>query len=213
MTVGIVLFVHVDHGTVCVIYVDLAVHSNVFFGGTVGTVCCLSMCSMAHPVSHNYVDLAVHCTIVGLGGVSVLSTCLCGLWYSLYFLSQVLCGFHGSLCINMLFFGTVSVPLVWILWYLCSGYCKWVPEGCLSKIYCWFATTIKTEALTVLFVSLWFNPFTAPACKISRLKDAWWCLKSNIFSGPVTHLLSLLCVSTKNPFTCQCQKENTFLDF
>ena len=93
-----------------------------FWGATVGTLCCLSMSTMAHPVSHNYVDLAVHCTIGGLGGVSVLSTCLSGQWYSLHFLSQVLRGFHGSLCISMLFFGTVSVPLVWIF----TVFMQWV---------------------------------------------------------------------------------------
>ena len=54
------VFVHVDYITAWVMHVDLAVHSNVFFGMTVGTVCYLSMCTMAHPVSHNCVDLAVH---------------------------------------------------------------------------------------------------------------------------------------------------------
>ena len=32
-------------------------------GGGVGTVCYLSMCTMAHPLSHNYVDLAVHSNV------------------------------------------------------------------------------------------------------------------------------------------------------
>ena len=41
------------------------------------------------------------------------------------------------------------------------------------------------------------NPFTAPACKISWLKDAQMHLKNGIFSGPVTHLLSALCVLIK----------------
>ena len=52
-----------DYVTACVTYVDLAVHSNVFFGMTVGTVCYLSMCTMARPVSHNYVGLAVYSNV------------------------------------------------------------------------------------------------------------------------------------------------------
>ena len=43
--------VHVDCGTACVTYVNLAIHSNVFFGVTVSTVCYLSMWTMVQPVS------------------------------------------------------------------------------------------------------------------------------------------------------------------
>ena len=47
-------------------------------------------------------------------------------------------------------------------------------------------------------LQLVFNPFTAPACKISGLKDARTpLLKKSIFSSPVTHLLSVLCVLIK----------------
>ena len=83
------LFVHVDYGTACVTYVDLAVHSNVFFGAAVGTVCYLYMCTMAHPVSHNYVDLAVHSNVGFLGGVGgggqlvLCVICPCALWHIL----------------------------------------------------------------------------------------------------------------------------------
>ena len=38
---------------------------------------------------------------------------------------------------------------------------------------------------------LGINPFTAPTCKISGLKDARTRLKNSIFSGPITHLLSM----------------------
>ena len=41
------------------------------------------------------------------------------------------------------------------------------------------------------------NPFTAPAGYISGLTDAWTPLKNSIFSGPITHLLSVLCVLIK----------------
>ena len=41
------------------------------------------------------------------------------------------------------------------------------------------------------------NSFTASACNISRLKDAWTHLKNYIFSGPITHLLSVRCVLMK----------------
>ena len=41
------------------------------------------------------------------------------------------------------------------------------------------------------------NPFTAAACEISGLKDAPDAAANSIFSGPVTHLLSVLCVLLK----------------
>ena len=37
-----------------------------------------------------------------------------------------------------------------------------------------------------------FNPFTAPVCKISGPEDAWTHLKNSRFSGPITHLLSVI---------------------
>ena len=37
------------------------------------------------------------------------------------------------------------------------------------------------------------NPFTAPACKISGLKSAYTSADS-IFEGPITNLLSVLCI-------------------
>ena len=42
-----------------------------------------------------------------------------------------------------------------------------------------------------------FNPFTAPACKISGLKEPRARLKTSIFSGPIILLLSVLCVLTE----------------
>ena len=41
------------------------------------------------------------------------------------------------------------------------------------------------------------SPFTAPACQISGLTDA---PASSVFSGPITHLLSMLYVLIKNSF-------------
>ena len=41
------------------------------------------------------------------------------------------------------------------------------------------------------------NPFTAPACKISRLKYTRTCLYNSKFSGPLTHPFSVLCVLMK----------------
>ena len=38
------------------------------------------------------------------------------------------------------------------------------------------------------------NPFAAPACKSSGLKEPRTCLRNSIFSGPITHLLSVLSV-------------------
>ena len=51
------------------------------------------------------------------------------------------------------------------------------------------------------------NPFAAPACNISGLKGARTRLKNSMFSGPVTHLLSVLCRFDENPFTYQCETE------
>ena len=45
----------------------------------------------------------------------------------------------------------------------------------------------------------YINPFTAPACKISGLKDAGTRLQTVDFSSPITHLLSS---------TCRYEKEN-----
>jgi len=42
-------------------------------------------------------------------------------------------------------------------------------------------------------VSVDVNPFTAPACNFSGLKEARKHAHS-IYSGPLTHLLSMLCV-------------------
>ena len=42
-----------------------------------------------------------------------------------------------------------------------------------------------------------FNPFTAPACKISGLKDEWMRLQKSMFSNPITHLLSMLYIVMK----------------
>ena len=42
-----------------------------------------------------------------------------------------------------------------------------------------------------------FNPFTAPACNISGLKDARAVPANSIFSGPIPHLLSMQCILMK----------------
>ena len=64
-------------------------------------------------------------------------------------------------------------------------------------------TYISSVKLTVVFLTLCYdfapniewdlNPFTAPACKISGLKDA----RNSILSGPIAHLPSALCVLMK----------------
>ena len=41
-----------------------------------------------------------------------------------------------------------------------------------------------------------FNPFTAPDCKIFGLKDARMHLQT-VYSGPITHLPSMLCILMK----------------
>ena len=46
------------------------------------------------------------------------------------------------------------------------------------------------------------NPFIAPACKISGLKDA-----DSIFSGPITSAFDAMRFD-ENPFTCQREKED-----
>ena len=53
---------------------------------------------------------------------------------------------------------------------------------------------------TVYFLVLEYytiNPFTTTACNISGLKAAGTCLQTVYFFGPITHLLSVLCVLTK----------------
>ena len=52
-----------------------------------------------------------------------------------------------------------------------------------------------------------FNPFTAPACKISGLKDARTHLKNSIFSGPIASPFSVMRFG-ENPLQGQCEKEN-----
>ena len=52
------------------------------------------------------------------------------------------------------------------------------------------------------------NPFTAPDCKISGLKEPQTRLKNRIFSGPVTHLLSMLSVLMK-VLSHACVKKKT----
>ena len=42
-----------------------------------------------------------------------------------------------------------------------------------------------------------FNPFTAPACQISRAERGRDVPADRVFSGPVTHRLSILCVLIK----------------
>ena len=49
------------------------------------------------------------------------------------------------------------------------------------------------------------NPFTAPVCNISRLKDAGTCLQTSIFSGPVTSTVNAVRFD-ESPFTCQCEE-------
>ena len=51
------------------------------------------------------------------------------------------------------------------------------------------------------------NPFTAPACTISGLKDSRTHLQTVIFSGPVNTLTFNAIRFNKNPFTCQCGKK------
>ena len=48
----------------------------------------------------------------------------------------------------------------------------------------------------VVRYSIWFNnPFTAPACQIPGLKSAYvHACKQKIISGPITNLLSVLCI-------------------
>ena len=53
-----------------------------------------------------------------------------------------------------------------------------------------------------------FNPFTAPACKISRLKGARTCLKNSIVSGLTANLFSALCVLMKIRSHAGAKKEN-----
>ena len=50
------------------------------------------------------------------------------------------------------------------------------------------------------------NPFTAPACKISGLKDARTHLKNRIFSGPLTSPFSAVHFDG-NPLQSPCGKE------
>ena len=49
------------------------------------------------------------------------------------------------------------------------------------------------------------NPFTAPACKISRLKDAHRCLQCTFRSCNTCTFNAMR--YDANPFTCQCKKE------
>ena len=51
------------------------------------------------------------------------------------------------------------------------------------------------------------NPFTAPACKISRLKDTRMHLQTiHVFSSPITSIFNAM-FFYEIPFTWQCKKE------
>ena len=55
--------------------------------------------------------------------------------------------------------------------------------------------------------STWINPFSAPACSISGMKDALTRLKTVYFSvSPITHLLFSATNFDENRFTCQSKK-------
>ena len=51
------------------------------------------------------------------------------------------------------------------------------------------------------------TPFTAPAFKISGLKDAGTRLQNSIVSGTMTSTVNAVCFD-ENPFICQCEKED-----
>ena len=53
------------------------------------------------------------------------------------------------------------------------------------------------KKVIVIVIAAHLNHFTAPACKISGLTDAQTPLKNSVCSGPITHLLSVLCVWMK----------------
>ena len=50
VTVGTVCYLSMWTGTACVTYVNLAVHSNVFFGVTV--LCVICLCGLWYSLSH-----------------------------------------------------------------------------------------------------------------------------------------------------------------
>ena len=57
------------------------------------------------------------------------------------------------------------------------------------------------------------NPFTAPACEMSKLKDAGTRLQTlSIFSGPITQLLSVLCVVVRVPSYASAEKKTKGLN-
>ena len=57
------------------------------------------------------------------------------------------------------------------------------------------------------------NPFTAPACKISKLKDAGTRLQTlSTFSGPITQLLSMLCVVMRVPSYASAEQKTKRLN-
>ena len=63
-----------------------------------------------------------------------------------------------------------------------------------------------TTALVAAYLNIFFLT-PSLLCKISELKDAW--TLNSIFSGPITHLLSVLCGLMKILSRCQCEKRKT----
>ena len=51
------------------------------------------------------------------------------------------------------------------------------------------------------------NSFTAPACKMSRLKHARTRLHNSIFFAPTTSTINAVRCD-ESPFTCQCENED-----
>ena len=59
--------------------------------------------------------------------------------------------------------------------------------------------------MVAAFMRTIINPFTAPACKVSRLKDAWTHLQTVYF--PVLSTVNAMSFD-EYPFTRRCKKED-----
>ena len=82
-------------------------------------------------------------------------------------------------------------------------------EDCTQRC---IVTTRMIPALSRAAVKT-FNPFTAPACKTDRLKSAHVHTCKQYFDGPITNLLSILCILIEFPSHAHAKRGKNLNDF
>ena len=84
-----------------------------------------------------------------------------------------------------------------------------LPEACQPKTLektqaSWFSSAVLNVDCVLVCL---LNPFTAKACKTFRAERCRDVPTNSVCSGPIIHLLSMLCVFMKLLLHAQCQKQ------